>query len=102
MASHSFQLLVAQATSTNIPIFSDSFIHAILSTLDPDQPYIILYTTTPPNAPLTPPLYSTDDNYDAVLHTEFKRDAAAHPGAVNASANAPLFEKYAFLSPGKY
>ena len=50
---------------------------------------------------MTPPAYTTDDNYDAIMHSEFKRDADAQPGTHASASSAPIFEKYSFVSPGK-
>jgi hypothetical protein len=66
----------------------DNFLHAVISNIPAGHAYTLIYYTTPSNLM---------DNriHDPFLHTEFKR---AEGSAANLTG-APLFEKYAFLSP---
>jgi hypothetical protein len=44
-----------------------------------------------------------DSKYGSALHTELKRDVGAHPGRYGTAAqSASLFERYVFLSPGRF
>jgi hypothetical protein len=85
----------------NKSLSPDSFLHAILSTLDE---HTLIYTTTPSGAAPAPApdAYEMDNKYGSALHTDLKRDLGAHPGRYGAAAqSASLFERYVFLSPGR-
>ena len=86
----------------NTKRLTDSFLHAVISSLEGDK-YTVLYTTSPPAEGQVPaskyspaPVYEMDDQY--ALHTDLKRDLDSHAG--NSTRSLPLFDTYQFLSPG--
>lgn len=96
---------------TNHPLL-DSFLNAVIDNLD-TQTFTVIYTTSPtPKSTPKPasqkdqsrhPSYEMGDPLSVAMHTDLKRDLddnikARQNGTLN---NAPLFETYNFLSPGK-
>jgi hypothetical protein len=76
----------------------DSFLHAILSTLDS---YTVIYTSTPPSAPLPPPIF--EEVHELLnLHVDLKRDLSDHETVGITASGAPIFAKYVFLSPALF
>ncbi|KAK0642306.1 Protein BIG1 [Lasiodiplodia hormozganensis] len=81
---------------------NDSFLDALMSSVQ-EKSYTVIYTTTPPVVNQIPPPkqqhpvqgYEMDDTFP--LHTEMKR---ALSGRAKTGDDVALFEKYQFLSPG--
>lgn len=90
---------------------TDGFLNTLL---DPLSSFTVLYTTTPPSAvfqhaqAIKQPKpymwqYDAEEPFPTVLHTDMKRDLrsyARQAGNGTTGSSVPLFEKYAFLSPG--
>ncbi len=82
----------------------------ITAALKRESSSVFIYITTPPSyesADLVESnLYEMDDPYPSSLHTDLKRDLHLQrrqsDGNVDMQAGLPLFEKYKFLSPGKF
>ncbi|KAL8832461.1 MAG: hypothetical protein Q9170_004872 [Blastenia crenularia] len=90
---------------------NDAFLSSLLDFL-PTSNYTVLYTTTPsPHKPSSgipnpePAAYEMDTSFSSQAHMELKRDTGAHGKRADGGngtelVDGPLFEKYAFLSPG--
>ncbi|KAL9597490.1 MAG: hypothetical protein Q9219_005123 [cf. Caloplaca sp. 3 TL-2023] len=92
----------------------NSFLSSLLDLL-PTSKYTVVYTTTAnpsssSSAAATEPepeLYEMDTSFSTQTHMELKRDFVAHEkrdesrGGNVTLPDAPLFEKYAYLSPGE-
>ena len=92
----------------------DSFLNIVINYLDTHS-YTVLFTTTPHSAaqqelntqqhPANVWNYDAEESFPSGLHTDLRRDLYAHIRAPDNSTkqiSPPLFEKYNFLSPGKY
>jgi len=84
----------------------DAFLASMLSLLSPEK-YTVIYTTTPPSTEQLPSLpelteYEMDDSFPSAPHTELKRDLSMHDAHNKTADDAPLFEKYQFLTPGLF
>ena len=91
---------------------NDAFLASLIDLL-PKQNYTVLYTTTRQedgklvaqgNEPIE---YDMDSQIQDSLHLDLKRDLGVHATANRTSGNqtmidGPLFDKYQFLTPGKY
>ncbi|KAH7062089.1 BIG/ATPase V1 complex, subunit S1 [Macrophomina phaseolina] len=81
---------------------NDSFLDALMSSVQ-EKSYTVIYTTTPPAIDQIPPPrqrhpvqgYEMDETFP--LHTEMKRALSSR---TRDAADVALFEKYQFLSPG--
>ncbi|KAL8753155.1 MAG: hypothetical protein Q9184_005505 [Pyrenodesmia sp. 2 TL-2023] len=95
---------------------NDMFLQSLLDLL-PTSKYTVIYITTPfstlpPSSavsPVEPEPYEMDTSFSSQAHMELKRDMLAHSRRENGSdaaggnvtlVDGPLFERYAFLSPG--
>ncbi|KAL8928233.1 MAG: hypothetical protein Q9208_001943 [Pyrenodesmia sp. 3 TL-2023] len=95
---------------------NDIFLQSLLNLL-PTSKYTVIYTTTPFHtlrasssaSSLEPEPYEMDTSFSSQAHMELKRDMLAHSRRENGSdaaggnvtlVDGPLFERYAFLSPG--
>ncbi len=101
----------AQVIDTKSP---DSFLNIVINYLETHS-YTVFFTTTPLSAaqqdldtqqhPANGWNYDAEESFPFAMHTDLKRDLYAHLRASNDSTGQggpPLFEKYNFLSPGKY
>ncbi|KAF2084132.1 BIG1-domain-containing protein [Saccharata proteae CBS 121410] len=82
----------------------DSYLNAVLSSLQ-NKSYTVIYTGTPPSGQhMAPGIqhpvqgYEMDEPFPSSLHTDLKRDVSSHSNVD--SDEVALFEKYQFLSPG--
>lgn len=78
--------------------------HAVVSEVGGEK-YTVVYTTTPPAADYTSTAqqateYEMDDPFQSVLHTDLKRDLGSQ--ARGNASDLALFDKYEFLSPGRF
>ncbi|KAL8718513.1 MAG: hypothetical protein Q9225_004362 [Loekoesia sp. 1 TL-2023] len=106
-SSRSFQM-------NNNLAHTDAFLSSLIDLL-PTSKFTVIYTTTPfsststsSTANIEPEMYEMDTSFSSQTHMELKRDFAAYSQSANNSSsgnvtlpNAPLFEKYAYLSPGE-
>ncbi|KAL9010758.1 MAG: hypothetical protein Q9173_004337 [Seirophora scorigena] len=91
----------------------DTFLASLLDLL-PTSKYTVIYTTTatttsPPPSAAEPDTYEMDPAFSSSqTHMELKRDLTAHGKRADGTSSGgnvtlvdgPLFERYAFLSPG--
>lgn len=97
---------------------TDIFLQSLLDLL-PTSKYTVIYTTAPFSAlpssssasSLEPEPYEMDTSFSSQAHMELKRDMLPHSRRENGSdatggnvtlVDGPLFERYAFLSPGEW
>jgi len=73
-------------------------LHAVVSSIG-GRSFTVLYTTTPLTAAIITPTYEMDHQYDSAPHQELKR-AVDEQKEHSVADDAPLFEKYVFVSPG--
>ncbi|KAL8933610.1 MAG: hypothetical protein Q9211_005687, partial [Gyalolechia sp. 1 TL-2023] len=81
----------------------------------PTSKFTVIYTTTAstsalahpsfpsPSAATEPEIYEMDTSFSSQTHMGSKRDFSAHTNRAGGNAtlpDLPLFEKYAYLSPG--
>lgn len=90
----------------NIANLIDSYLHNILSVISTSK-YTVVYTTTAVSSKTDIHRISYEPDFEQPLRMEMKRASEVAPAASSSSnsslpfPNAPLFEKYQFLSPGK-
>ena len=88
-------------------IKDDAIDDTVASVLGKGSSAVLIYITTPPPQETLQDghMYEMDEPYPSGLHTDLKRDLEMHARQSeddHMQDGLPLFEKYQFLSPGKY
>lgn len=84
----------------------DSYLDAMIAAAG--ERFTVIYATTPPSSEQlvatqhkTQVVYEMDESYPEAYHMDLKRDVSSHADN-NTASKLPLFEKYQFLSSGKF
>jgi hypothetical protein len=94
---------------------TDKYLDSFISNMTRhNEDYVLIFTSSHESRAQEPALpYEMDEPYPSALHTDLKRHIhehsqhaytrrAASNSTVNTQSQLPLFEKYQFLSPGKF